>query len=267
VEQNTTAEHSHLRPIVDADPIVYRAGFAADSQIKKEYKEQLGEERPIEKEEYLEALASVNYEGIALYNADQMVEGILARFKGEPTTYLTGSGNFREHVATILPYQGTRDPTHKPKYFKEIKHRLIDKWGARVVDGCEADDAVATEQWADKSRGTFICTIDKDLDQAPGWNYNYVKEILYDVSVADANRFFFWQMLNGDTSDNIPGIKGVGPKTIAKLFDGVDDLNQIRSIVQHEYAKQYGTDWERAYHEVGTLLWMVRVEGKGCPFL
>lgn len=261
MEQNITANN---RPLIDADPIVYRAGFAADSQIKKEFKEANPDATP---EECKEALAAVEYSGIACYNADQMVEGIVARFKGEPSVYLTGSGNFREHIATILPYKGNRDPTHKPKYFKEIKHRLTDRWRAITVDGCEADDAVATAQWAAKDRSTVICTIDKDLDQVPGWHYNYVKEILYDVSVSDANKFFFWQMLNGDSSDNIPGIKGVGPKTIAKLFEGIDDTEQLRSIVQHEYAKQYGTDWEKAYLEVGNLLWMIRVDGKECPLL
>ena len=94
-----------------------------------------------------------------------------------------------------------------------------------------------------------------------------VKEILYDVSVSDANKFFFWQMLNGDTSDNIPGIKGVGPKTIAKLFEGIDDVESLRSIVQEQYAKQYGVDWQQAYLEVGNLLWMIRVDGKECPLL
>lgn len=261
MEQNITAE---LRPLIDADPIVYRAGFAADSQIKKEYKEANPDAT---KEECQEALATVEYSGIACYNADQMVEGIVARFKGEPSIFLTGSGNFREQIATILPYKGNRDPMHKPKYFKEIKHRLIDRWGARVINGMEADDAVATEQWSHKDRSTVICTIDKDLDQVPGWHYNYVKETLYNVSLADANKFFFWQMLNGDSSDNIPGIKGVGPKTIAKLFEGIDDTERLRDIVQKQYATQYGEGWEQAYLEIGNLLWMIRVDGKECPLL
>lgn len=213
-------------------------------------------------------LQTVEYEGIAGYNVDQMIEGVLARFKGQPSIYVTGSGNFREQVATILPYKGNRDPTHKPKYYKEIKKRLLDKWGAILVHGYEADDAMAIEQWKSKDRDTVICTIDKDLDQVPGFHYNYVKQEMYNVTVADANRFFFWQMLNGDTSDNIPGIKGVGPRTIEKKWKELDyDLDSIREFVKSEYQRQYGESWEAAYHEVGALLWMIRVEGKDCPLL
>lgn len=266
VEQNTTAEnYSHLRPLIDGDPIVYRAGFAADGQLKKEYKEQHPDATD---EEIKQALQSVDYRGIALYNCDEMLEGILARFQGQPSLYLTGSGNFREQLATILPYKGNRDPTHKPKYYREIKEHMADKWGAEVVQGVEADDAIATEQWSHKDRSTVICTIDKDLDQIPGWHYNYVKGLFYNVSLRDANAWLFWQMLEGDRTDNIPGINKVGPKTIQKWFDGLNwHLDDIREMVKYEYEKQYGEMWAHAYKEVGNLLWMRRVEGQECPLL
>jgi hypothetical protein len=44
-------------------------------------------------------------------------------------------------------------------------------------------------------------------------------------------------------------------------------MADFRTIVQEQYKKQYGEDWEKAYTEVGELLWMQRVEGKTCPFL
>lgn len=266
VDQNTTADYSHLRPLIDGDPIVYRAGFAADGQLKKEYKEQHPDATD---EEAKSALDGVDYLGIALYNTREMLEGIVARFTADaPSLYLTGSGNFRESLATLLPYKGNRDPTHKPKYYREIKYYMEDQWDAIVTKGIEADDALATEQWRNKDRSTVICTIDKDLDQIPGFHYNYVKQTFYDVSMHAANTFFWHQMLEGDRTDNIPGIEGLGPKRTAKLVESAGgDLEHLRKIVQGKYQDQYGPDWEKAYHEVGNLLWMRRLEGQECPLL
>lgn len=267
VEQNTTAEkYSHLRPIIDGDPIVYRAGFAADGQLKKEYKEQHPDATD---EEVKQVLQSVDYRGIALHNTNEMLEGICARFQGQPSLYLTGSGNFREQMATILPYKGNRDPAHKPKYYREIKDHMVAKWGAEVVQGIEADDALATEQWANKDRSTVICTIDKDLlFGVPGFNYNYVKQLVAYTNVKDANLFLFRQMLEGDRTDNIPGITGLGPKRIDRLFADLDnDIDKVREMVKQKYKEHYGEQAEAAYAEVGELLWIRRIPNLGCPLL
>ena len=74
-------------------------------------------------------------------------EGKLLNFpqadtSSKPALYISGKDNFREKVATILPYKGNRDPLHKPKYYKEIREYLKDAYGAQVVDGQEADDEI-----------------------------------------------------------------------------------------------------------------------------
>lgn len=253
-----------LRPLIDGDIMLYACGFAADSQIKKEYKEHFPEASD---EEVAQAMAETEYTNYALGNVKSVLDDICAMFSKDYKLYLTGAGNFREQIATILPYKGNRDETHKPKYYRDIKDYLKDFWNATTIFGREADDALGCEQWAHKDRSTVIVTIDKDLNQIPGYHYNWRKNLFFDVSLTDANAFFWYQMLDGDKTDNIPGIKGLGEKKIPKLFNGATDIPTLRAIVQEQYKKQYGPDWERAYHEVADLLWMQRVEGKTCPFL
>ncbi len=247
--------YKHLRPLVDADILVYRCGFAADSQVKKDGGD-----------------PESDYLSFALGNVKSVMKEVEAIFdQRDVRTFLSGSGNFREQVATIKGYKANRDTTHKPKYYREIKDYLINVWDAEVIEGMEADDALAMAQWEAKDRSTVIVSIDKDLDQVPGHHYNFVKNLYYYVNKSTADLFFFKQMLIGDTSDNIPGIKGVGPKTTDKLLAEVGgDLGKFRQTVRDLYKKEYGPTWEEAYHEVGTLLWMIREPDqikKGSPLL
>ena len=58
-----------------------------------------------------------------------------------------------------------------------------------------------------------MATIDKDLDQIPGWHYDYMKKVHYAVSPEEANDWFWRQVLSGDPTDNIGGACGVGPQS------------------------------------------------------
>lgn len=249
-------EMKRLNPLIDADILVYRCGFAADSQAKRD----LGE-----------AAAETDYTGWALANVKAVIETVLNDVFTLHTwkaIYLSGSDNFREQVATILPYKGNRDATHKPKYYREIKDYLIDRWDAQVIDGMEADDAIGIEQFRNKDKSTVIVSIDKDLNTIPGYHYNWVKQDFYYVNMTQANNFFFLQMLEGDRTDNIPGIDGIGPKTCLKILAEVgEDTVKLRERVIQLYKNQYGNQWLESYNEVAKLLWILRESDKGCPFL
>lgn len=259
-------EYKHLKPLVDGDILQYRCGFAADSQVKKDFKDNNPGASTEELDNYM---ANYDYVSFALGNVKSTMKEVIERFDGDSMrVFITGSGNFREQLATILPYKGNRDPTHKPKYYRDIKQYLIDVWKAEVIHGREADDALGCTQWAAKERDTVICTIDKDLDMIPGHHYNFVKNEYYYVQKPWADCFLFWQMLVGDRTDNIPGINKIGKVRADALYEeSGGDVLKFREIVRQKYREQYGADWERAYREVGGLLWIQREEGEECPFL
>ena len=48
-------------------------------------------------------------------------------------------------------------------------------------------------------------------------------------------RRFFTQALTGDTSDNIKGIKGIGPKKAEKLLAGLTTEEDLYDAVQFQY--------------------------------
>lgn len=100
-----------------------------------------------------------------------------------------------------------------------------------VTDGCEADDCIGYIcQNSDYFQLTscIIATCDKDFYQLINnktFVYNPVSRAIIDTKwLIDntgyhPNNWLFFKSINGDTSDNIKGVRGFGEKTIAKLFD------------------------------------------------
>lgn len=257
-----------LVPLWDLDILQYRCGFAADSQMKKDFLRQYPEAT---KEDLEEALANTEYTAIALQNVKTTIEAVTERFNDGYIAYIQDGANFRYDVAVTQPYKGNRDVSHKPKYYEEIKTYLLDKWGAVPVREIETDDAIGIEQWQRTDKYSVIVSTDKDMDCIPGWHYNWVRGELYYQSLNEANLFHFYQMLTGDTVDNIQGVYGIGPKGAgAVLNDNGRDLDRVRSAVQEIYKKTYGSQWEERYVENSRLLYILRKYEHlqtGCPFL
>lgn len=240
--------------------------------MKKELQDIVAKENPdwTEQEVKDNAMVRLDHEDYVHYAYGNLNKAMAIILEGR-THYdmlLTGQGNFREGVATILPYKGNRDAKHKPKYYNELKQYMFTHWNAELIEGEEADDAMAKRQWAKRDKSTIIVTIDKDLDQIPGWHYNPATKETYFITLDQGNYFFFWQMLVGDSADNIPGIDNIGKVRATKLLEPLfGNVEAMQQAVREKYEQQYPDDPIAAYNEVATLLYMIREEGKPCPWL
>ena len=165
--------------------------------------------------------------------------------------YITGSGNFRYLVATTAPYKGNRKDTAKPKHYEALREYL-QRLGAELIEGQEADDAIAIEATKEQDK-CWIVSIDKDFDQVPGWHYNFVKKEKYYVTEEEGIRSFYTQILTGDRVDNILGIKGIGPVKAAKLLENCTTERTFYDAC----VKAYDGNVERVT-ENGVLLWLRR---------
>jgi len=99
------------------------------------------------------------------------------------------------------------------------------------IDGLEADDIIgylATKfQTYEETQKVTIMSADKDFLQlvsdkvycySPTKKKIYTpKDVLEEFGVS-SNNFLNYKILMGDQSDNIPGINGLGPKKLIKLF-------------------------------------------------
>ena len=122
----------------------------------------------------------------------------------------------------------------------EPLHELIDAMGLRrlVIDGVEADDVIATlvRQAREQGQPVLISSGDKDLAQLVGPDVvleDSMQERRYDTEGVrekfgvGPDRVGDFLALTGDSSDNIPGVEKVGPKTAAKWLSQYGDLDTL----------------------------------------
>lgn len=177
--------------------------------------------------------------------------------------YLTGKNNFRIDTAVTVPYKGNRK-LGKPEHYKFIRQHLVDEYGAVIVDGEEADDALGIEQ----SDNTIIASIDKDLLMIPGWHYNLNTGNILEASdpgelkidkgklTGYGFKWFCAQMLLGDNVDNIKGVKGLGDVRTYQLLAPIEKELDLWKFVRNTY-KKHKMSMDRL-DENAQLLWIRR---------
>jgi DNA polymerase-1 len=190
----------------------------------------------------------------------------LINSKGQPTSAVFGFANYLvrliesyscPYIAVVLD---SSKPTFRHEIYSQYKanreqmpddlkaqmpliDKLIETLNITVIrkDGLEADDLIAilTRKALQESFDVFLVTRDKDLMQLIG---PHVKMLAPDGSgtlmIMDAEevkkkigvgpeKIRDYLALTGDSSDNIPGVPGVGPKTALKILEMAGSVNNV----------------------------------------
>lgn len=184
--------------------------------------------------------------------------------------------NFRVEAAKEKEYKGTRK-ADKPFHFYNLLAHIMGTYDCHIAEnGIEADDAMCIMQYSRLSqRDTVICSRDKDLRQCPGkhftwengkqasWGPEWVEPLGFLEKrgkgiFGTGHKFFYAQMLIGDTTDNIGGVKGKGPAFAYNLLNDLETERECYEHVAEVYVKTYEDEWEAKFMEQASLLWMVR---------
>lgn len=221
---------------IDGDIIVYSVGFAANDD-------------PIEN---------------ALHSVKILIKSITdATEADEYVVHLTGKGNFRNELATIQEYKANRKDSAKPVHYDAIRDYLINHWGAFVTYGQEADDTIGIEMTRPSDHTLICASLDKDLEMIVGEHYNWRKKENYHVTPEDADKFFIIQLLTGDSTDNIPGLKRITGKVASKsIKEYCIEPDNFTSCIERVYEtyREHAPDLDvcKTLSEIGNLLWIRR---------
>lgn len=185
----------------------------------------------------------------ALYGLARMLIKLL-RERVQPGDYCcfavdTSRQTFRQEI--LKEYKATRQQT--PEELAEqipLAKKLASAFGLFVwgAEGFEADDLIATLacRYASEMSKTWIITSDKDLMQLVSDQVNllraekgvselkaYAPQQVREKYQIDVTQFVDYLALIGDTSDNIPGVRGIGPKSAVSLLKSFASIEAIFS--------------------------------------
>lgn len=253
---------------IDGDILLFQASCALEARGYIGYDD---ESNPIDFSRYkkeIDAASMESYRAVELEDVDSVlgiydskVSNILRKIGTKSyTIYFTGKGNFRHDV--YPDYKSSRLP--KPLLYKYLREYAETSDRAVVVHGQEADDALAIAQYKNPKHH-IIATIDKDLLMVPGFHYNFNKDKFSEVTKEEGLRTFYKQILTGDRVDDIPGIKGIGPKTAEKKLNGLTTEGEMWAECIHWWLDYLEESREDVIGKVTTyaqLLWMRSFEGE-----
>ena len=193
----------------------------------------------------------------------------LKRKDGFPTGLLTGFINFvhqlqSSHMTDFIIFAlDSKEELERKKFYpqykanrppapEDLKKQLsvaiewIEKMGFKTLEksGYEADDVIATvvEQAKKQEIIGKIVSSDKDLYQLLDDNrvflYDWVKrkDINEEACISKfgvkPENFVDFQAILGDSSDNVPGVKGIGQKGASKLINEFGTLENIYANIE-----------------------------------
>ena len=191
----------------------------------------------------------------------------LKNSEGFPTGLLTGFVNFihqlqKDHATDYIVFaMDSEGPTFRKEIYPEYKAnrpappedlmqqlpvaiKWVEKMGFANLSKAryEADDVIATLTKCGKEQGIVakIVSSDKDLyqllDDDQVYIYDWVKKKAVDEKGClekfgvHPRDFVDFQALIGDTSDNVPGVPGIGPKTASKL---INEFHTLENLYAH----------------------------------
>jgi hypothetical protein len=175
----------------------------------------------------------------------------------------TSNKGGRYDLAVLKEYQGNRVDKPKPRYLGIMREWLVKRYPGTLHQFCEADDGMSSAQYAaiarDERNLSIIASKDKDLNMVPGlhldwntgqitdtWNgdddFGEVKLIEHKMPSGTVKKLkgfghkFFWaQMLVGDTADNISGMPAI-PGHVMNYIKPTQAVIKAKAVLEDESA-------------------------------
>ena len=186
---------------------------------------------------------------------DEKIANIFDTIKGdEYVIFLSNTPYFRHIIYPEYKGQRRKYKSKSPlKWLKTLKAYMRENYHTFTMNNVEADDLCAYMFYKlkrDKS-DPAMCSPDKDLlESIPGKHFNYryyrdkkgnlVKGSFKETTFEEAGRFFWYQMLVGDSADNIKGVEGVGPVKARGILGNLSAKECIHKVLD-TYVDKYGT--------------------------
>jgi DNA polymerase-1 len=218
-----------LKALIDGDILLYRCGFVTENEAE-EYAKQV---------------------------IDELIMRILDTTKSETYSMFLSCPRKDSFRAKLYPEYKANRTREKPIHYEYLKQHLLSSWNGQIAFEEEADDLIGIHLNED----SIAVTIDKDiLYGLAGHKYNFVKEKMFYTSQEEALKFFYKQVLMGDSADNIIGLPKIGEVMALKLLEGLETEEEMFQQVRRQYLQHGFTEEQLLLN--GRLLKIRTYEGE-----
>ncbi len=200
----------------------------------------------------------------ALYGVIKMLSNVIRDKAPTEMIIAYDSQTKLKRVEDYKEYKANREspPDELKSQFPLIKEFIkIANLQSFEEDGYEADDIIATlaTKYKDDFDEIYIVSSDKDLMQLiddTTFIYDTMKNKIYDVDGVFEkfgvypNQIGDYLAMVGDASDNVPGVKGIGPKGASALlsqFKTLDNIYRNISLIKGKKKDYFIRDEKKAY--------------------
>lgn len=226
---------------------------------------------------------STNVDVSVTFGVLKAITATIKKFKPDSVivTWDGGTPKFRREANPAYKVNRKASRDYDPDDWKDFLRQMKELEDILPIFGiitarkryCEADDLMyhAAKMYNGNS---IIVTTDKDLLQAVDDNvsvYSPSKDILYTPELVEKeiglpiDKFIDWRAIQGDKSDNIAGVKGIGEKTATKLLrqfgtltyliNAADDRNPGKYELSDKMKKAINDfGWDRIVKNVYTMI-------------
>lgn len=174
---------------------------------------------------------------------DEEIKGIVKKVDAdEYILCMTGDNNFRKK--NFPTYKANRKETRKPMGYKDLKDHAIANHPYKIYDELEADDVMGIMATKKSPEGVeyVIHSLDKDMKTIPALIWDRTVSKVVRTSDIEADRFLYFQILNGDVTDGYTGCPSIGKKTAEKALMLCTTELQMREAAYRLYCKYYKDD-------------------------
>ncbi|MCA9676918.1 MAG: hypothetical protein KC464_17925, partial [Myxococcales bacterium] len=177
----------------------------------------------------------------ALYVFARMLMALRNEVKPEHIAVVFDAGRQSFRTEIYPEYKAHRPPAPEElqiqmPYFRQLAEAF--RWPVLAVPGVEADDVIATLVTRARAAGweVVVYSADKDLMQLVGDGVEvidamrqqvYTREVVAEKFGVPPEQIADFLALCGDTSDNIPGVAGIGKVSASKLLAEYGSLDGI----------------------------------------
>lgn len=131
----------------------------------------------------------------------------------------------------------------KPSMFFTLEEKLCEQYDNRVYRGLEGDDVMGL--LGTSHNDAVLCSIDKDIYTVPGQVARFIGDPslipVEKINVEQADYYWMYQTLTGDSTDGYLGAPGVGDKGAVAILDPVRDkgFHTMWAAVVQAYETQF----------------------------